>query len=156
METVKEVKTTENMIGEKSYMAYRDHNKFDEAEVIKVSDAKVIMEEYASIQTSELKADNARLTEVEYCNKCTIRNQQQTASELKAEMERLQSLWISVKDRLPEIGQLVLVWDGNTMDFGKYSHKSGRGRKIFGIHGLGQTGKITHWMSLIEPPSLYP
>ena len=64
--------------------------------------------------------------------------------------------WISVKDRLPAIGQNVLVWDGNTnldniptYELAKYlSFNNGN----FFISGPYSLQAITHWMPLPEPP----
>ena len=51
------------------------------------------------------------------------------------------SEWISVKDRLPEHGQLVLVC-GDYWNIEKYPHWSG----TFDCPG------VTHWMPLPDPP----
>ena len=50
--------------------------------------------------------------------------------------------WISVKERLPEIGRSVLMyyskWDGDEIQVAK-------------LEDAG-TGAVTHWMPLPEPP----
>lgn len=62
--------------------------------------------------------------------------------------------WISVKDRLPEIGKSVLVyypkWDGDEIQVAKLED-DGIMFDICGEFNIG-TGAITHWMSLPEPP----
>lgn len=62
--------------------------------------------------------------------------------------------WISVKDRLPEIGKSVLIyypkWDGDEIQVAKLEGDE----MMFDICGefnIG-TGAITHWMPLPEPP----
>lgn len=62
--------------------------------------------------------------------------------------------WISVKDRLPEIGKSVLIyypkWDGDEIQVAKLEG-DGMMFDICGEFNIG-TGVITHWMSLPEPP----
>ena len=62
--------------------------------------------------------------------------------------------WISVKDRLPEIGKSVLIyypkWDGDEIQVAKLED-DGMMFDICGEFNAG-TGVITHWMSLPEPP----
>ena len=62
--------------------------------------------------------------------------------------------WISVKDRLPEIGKSVLIyypkWDGDEIQVAKLED-DGMMFDICGEFNIG-TGVITHWMPLPEPP----
>ena len=62
--------------------------------------------------------------------------------------------WISVKDRLPEIGKSVLIyyptWDGDEIQVAKLEG-DGMMFDICGEFNIG-TGAITHWMPLPEPP----
>lgn len=61
--------------------------------------------------------------------------------------------WISVKDRLPNAGVSVLIYDveNDKIEIGRflYSQKS---FPVFGIWGQGQTFDITHWCPLPNPP----
>lgn len=65
-----------------------------------------------------------------------------------------QNRWISVKDRLPEIGKSVLIyypkWDGDEIQVAKLED-DGMMFDICGEFNIG-TGAITHWMPLPEPP----
>lgn len=65
-----------------------------------------------------------------------------------------QNRWISVKDRLPEIGKSVLIyypkWDGDEIQVAKLED-DGMMFDICGEFNIG-TGVITHWMPLPEPP----
>lgn len=62
--------------------------------------------------------------------------------------------WISVEDRLPEIGKSVLIyypkWDGDEIQVAKLD-LDGMMFDICGEFNIG-TGAITHWMPLPEPP----
>jgi NTP pyrophosphatase (non-canonical NTP hydrolase) len=62
--------------------------------------------------------------------------------------------WISVKDRLPEIGRSVLIyypkWDGDEIQAAKLDG-DGITFDICGEFNIG-TRAITHWMPLPEPP----
>lgn len=60
--------------------------------------------------------------------------------------------WISVKDRLPEIGERVLTLDkrGRIGDREYYRFESGF--ICFRPDGLVPGKDITHWMPLPEPP----
>ena len=62
--------------------------------------------------------------------------------------------WISVKDKLPEIGKSVLIyypkWDGDEIQVAKLED-DGMMFDICGEFNVG-TGVITHWMPLPEPP----
>lgn len=65
--------------------------------------------------------------------------------------------WISVKDKLPKDDMRVLVYRDDYTDsiyFGRYFYSLHEPRDvpIFGIGGIGQTDKVTHWMPLPEPP----
>lgn len=62
--------------------------------------------------------------------------------------------WISVKDRLPEIGRSVLIyypkWDGDEIQVAKLEG-DGMMFDICGEFNIG-VGAITHWMTLPELP----
>lgn len=62
--------------------------------------------------------------------------------------------WISVKDRLPEIGRSVLIyypkWDGDEIQVAKLED-DGMMFDICGEFNIG-TGVVTHWIPLPEPP----
>lgn len=62
--------------------------------------------------------------------------------------------WISVKERLPEIGRSVLIyypkWDGDEIQVAKLEG-DGMMFDICGEFNIG-TGVVTHWMPLPEPP----
>ena len=59
-----------------------------------------------------------------------------------------ESGWISVKDRLPEDYQRVLcLFESGTMEVSFRASVKG-----FCYEGFKQTGKVTHWIPLPEPP----
>lgn len=59
--------------------------------------------------------------------------------------------WISVKEKLPERGVLVLVSGGDWVDAAMFQF-SGDLYPLF-RHGSGYTsGDVTHWMPLPSPP----
>jgi hypothetical protein len=62
--------------------------------------------------------------------------------------------WISVKDRLPEIGKSVLIyypkWDGDEIQTAKLKG-DGMMFDICGEFNI-RVGAATHWMPLPEPP----
>lgn len=62
--------------------------------------------------------------------------------------------WISVNDRLPEIGKSVLIyypkWDGDEIQVAKLD-SDGMTFDICGEFNIG-TGAVTHWQPLPEPP----
>ena len=56
--------------------------------------------------------------------------------------------WISVKDRMPEDYQRVLcLFESGTMEVSFRASVKG-----FCYEGFKQTGKVTHWIPLPEPP----
>ena len=59
--------------------------------------------------------------------------------------------WISVKDRLPEEGVRVLVWEKHGSAYVAYVNK-----QVSGVWQIGDTNGaiITHWMPLPEPPEV--
>lgn len=63
--------------------------------------------------------------------------------------------WISVKDRLSEIGKSVLIyypkWDGDEIQVAKLDSDV-MTFDICGEFNIG-TGAVTHWMPLPEPPT---
>lgn len=65
----------------------------------------------------------------------------------RAELEK-KAAWVSVKDRLPEDYQRVLcLFESGTMEVSFRASVKG-----FCYEGFKQTGKVTHWMPLPEPP----
>lgn len=62
--------------------------------------------------------------------------------------------WISVKDRLPEIGKSVLIyypyWDGDEIQVAKLEYDE----MMFDVCGEFniRVGAVTHWMPLPKPP----
>lgn len=67
-----------------------------------------------------------------------------------------QRQWIGVKDRMPEIGEKVLVYSkfGHVSDMTLQRHggQNGYDVLIFDPHGMKPGTDITHWMPLPEPP----
>jgi len=62
--------------------------------------------------------------------------------------------WISVKDRLPEPGEVVLATAGGFVGEA-YRDDNGYWRRGYGAEWLAIFGKdmaVTHWCSLPEPP----
>ncbi len=56
--------------------------------------------------------------------------------------------WVSVEERLPEDYQRVLcLFESGTMEVSFRASVKG-----FCYEGFKQTGKVTHWMPLPEPP----
>lgn len=65
----------------------------------------------------------------------------------RAELEK-KGTWVSVKDRLPEDYQRVLcLFESGTMEVSFRASVKG-----FCYEGFKQTGKVTHWIPLPEPP----
>ena len=62
--------------------------------------------------------------------------------------------WISVKDRLPEVGERVLTLDkwGHIHD--RMLYQSVDGFISFRPDGLKPGIDVTHWMQLPEPPEM--
>ena len=56
--------------------------------------------------------------------------------------------WVEIKDRLPDKGDFVLVWDGDGVCMAEYNGN------YFGLSVNGQDYMIsaTHWMPLPEAP----
>ncbi len=66
----------------------------------------------------------------------------------------MESKWISTKERLPKIGQNVLIyypkWDGDEIQVAKLED-DGMMFDICGEFNIG-TGVVTHWMPLPGSP----
>lgn len=60
------------------------------------------------------------------------------------------SEWISVDERLPEEGILVIVCDKNAKDAASFISFYFHERKVWSFCGM--TFHPTHWMPLPEPP----
>jgi len=77
------------------------------------------------------------------------------------------SEWISVKDRLPDVKVMVLVFDETFIKSDSYDNKKGYGAfrapgvrfgylfesGNFRSEGVNGFSKITHWMPLPAPPT---
>jgi len=79
-------------------------------------------------------------------------------AKLQARIAELESPWIPVSERLPEIGSRFLIYDnycrGKSDDTG-HCTQLGRMSKSWGIAHSGMNGEcptITHWMPLPQPP----
>ncbi|MDA3528725.1 DUF551 domain-containing protein [Acinetobacter baumannii] len=80
---------------------------------------------------------------------------------LKAQLEQLDKVWISVDFMLPEIEQEVLILCENNViqggrynireDSGEYSHEWEWWCELLDSWGLNQN-RVTHWMPLPKPP----
>ena len=72
--------------------------------------------------------------------------------------------WISVKDRLPEENETVLLSDGEYVYCGGYGMvRNPREKELmfygdnFGYDGdIGPSPETTHWMPLPDPPNMPP
>jgi hypothetical protein len=62
--------------------------------------------------------------------------------------------WISVEEKLPQIGTCVLTWKPRGHDLVTYSVESDRHREFIRKDGQwwDSGSRITHWMPLPEPP----
>lgn len=101
--------------------------------------------------------ENIGMTSLDYINE--IQRLQADVAKLTVENEKLLNKkakiqWVSVKDRLPEIGKSVLIyypkWDGDEIQVAKLED-DGMMFDICGEFNIG-TGVVTHWMPLPEPP----
>jgi hypothetical protein len=105
----------------------------------------------------KLKAIHRKLWGFGYEMKPTTRQLQNVADELSEAISELQNEgdgWISVKDRLPDLGVQVLAYgDHADCDGGKafYAAKYTNDFWGFAIPGIGGL-KITHWKPLPSPP----
>ena len=64
------------------------------------------------------------------------------------------SKWVRVKDRLPQIGRLVILYDGCCVTFGHLVQWDRAPAFCMDI-GSGITTNITHWQELPKPPQSY-
>lgn len=105
-------------------------------------DAEKYMELLSKVK--ELEARNKRLEEArENANAACAKWE----GLYRAELEK-KPAWVSVKDRLPEDYQKVLcLFESGTMEVSFRASVKG-----FCYEGFKQTGKVTHWMPLPEPP----
>jgi hypothetical protein len=67
------------------------------------------------------------------------------------------SKWISVKDRLPDLGKFVILYDGLSVLFGHLMQLNAGPTAVFSVEsgGGGFTSRVTHWQELPEPPEDY-
>lgn len=64
--------------------------------------------------------------------------------------------WISCKDRMPEYGEQVLVWDKTAIiKFYPAIYMPYKGEEKIGLFSIGMSYafNVTYWMPIIEPPS---
>lgn len=99
---------------------------------------------YLLDELSELEAKNIRLQgQVENANVACAKWE----GLYRAELEK-KGTWVSVKDRLPEDYQRVLcLFESGTLEVSFHASVKG-----FCYEGFKQTGKVTHWIPLPEPP----
>lgn len=86
------------------------------------------------------------------CDDYVKRQAADMLEKLAAEKDAQKPEWISVKDRLPEAGK-ILVTDGETVTIsnGAWLYRSLEGKtRVPANYGAGLT--VTHWMPLPEPP----
>ena len=62
------------------------------------------------------------------------------------------SEWVSVEERLPEVGKTVLTLDKYGHIHDRYMYKCADGVALFTAEYLVTSKDITHWMNLPEPP----
>ena len=109
-------------------------------------DIKTIKRENESLRlkVEELEEKNRRLEEArENANAACAKWE----GLYRAELEK-KGTWVSVKDRLPEDYQRVLcLFESGTMEVSFRASVKG-----FCYEGFKQTGKVTHWIPLPEPP----
>ena len=109
-------------------------------------DIKTIKRENESLRlkVEELEEKNRRLEEArENANAACAKWE----GLYRAELEK-KPAWVSVRDRLPEDYQRVLcLFESGTMEVSFRASVKG-----FCYEGFKQTGKVTHWMPLPEPP----
>ena len=100
----------------------------------------------------------AKLTK-HYCPTAKIPTLEENAAnaieKLEAENERLKNgvtvqEWISVKDRLPEPGERVLVCIGAV--FEAFIDSAGKWQRYYSAPLNEVLGEPTHWMPLPQPP----
>ena len=65
-------------------------------------------------------------------------------------MEELQSKWISVYDRLPEEGKVVLAFGTRSSTTGMFQGTQKNRPELW--HWKGSIKHVSHWMPLPEPP----
>ena len=65
------------------------------------------------------------------------------------------SEWISVKDRLPQLGRLVIVSDGCCVMFGHLEEECMCAETFHLESSDGLTTRMTHWHQLPKPPKKY-
>ena len=65
--------------------------------------------------------------------------------------------WINIKDKLPEVGQLIIAWDGDAYTICKYEKAlTWKGYKLKFVNLMSKYGawndNVTHWMNFPKPP----
>lgn len=70
--------------------------------------------------------------------------------------EKLREEWISIKDRLPEEGRLVIAWCGDGYKICKYrKYLTWKGWKLTFVNIMSkgfEADDVTHWMYFPKPP----
>ncbi|MEH3916476.1 DUF551 domain-containing protein [Enterobacter asburiae] len=60
--------------------------------------------------------------------------------------------WIKCSDRMPDVGEVVLTSDGESINVGE-SERSGVNLRFFTSIITGRELPATHWMPLPSPPA---
>ena len=115
------------------------------------------LEDEIELLRGQLLSSYARIDELESqqdtINSIAVHAQAQKIEELKARVDALET-WVSVKDRMPEPGQRVII-------FGKRSYQPKGFMRVTLIDGYGAWSgerypeghnEVTHWMNVPEPP----
>jgi len=77
----------------------------------------------------------------------------QTAKQLAPEIEKMMPRWIPVSERLPDEGQRVDVWNGESRwpDMGFVTTRSGKW-VLVGHGGVIEEGEQVYWMPIMKGP----
>lgn len=102
-----------------------------------------------------------RKAEVAFCSitcpVCGVSVQANTICPVRMEStdeeEHRMSEWISVKDRLPELHHIVIIYDGYDVGAGSYQGNDDKGQIWMGDDFSDYNPEVTYWMPLPEPPT---
>ena len=117
-----------------------------------------------AVQSCDFNVDKERLTQAlfdarsfyEEGYRAALREQEQR--ELESYLKVLESPWISVKERLPELRTDVLVYRKNLWSMGGYIAvdrmyvRQEDDEPMWSGDDVTWMSKVTHWMPLPEPP----